>query len=87
MVAVEFPECINRSLLPTMLAAYNDWKLSNRLAWPFGGTRLSQPKWVTLYFDVFDAVAEIVELEKRRADVSALPSREQALGRGAPPTA
>lgn len=66
-----------------MLSAWNDWKLSNRIAWPMVGGRLEQPAWVIRYFDIFNAIEEVIDLEKKRADVKALPTREQALGRAA----
>lgn len=48
-----------------MLKAYNDWKLSNRVRFPFEGGRFDQPLWVLHDLDTLTLLDEQAELARK----------------------
>lgn len=67
-----------------MLRCYNDWVNSNRVVWPNGGTRLTEPAWVVDWFSIFEAVDELRKLEVKKPSHEGLPNVDDLFG--VPPT-
>jgi hypothetical protein len=47
------------------LKAYNDWKISNRIRFPFPGGRYEQPLWVLHNLDILSLLDERAELQRK----------------------
>lgn len=78
-----YEQRINPDLLPEMLRCWNVWVQSNRVSYPFPNGRLQQPRWVLDWFEIFDAVSQLAELEDKRPTLAGLPSIDQVFGAAA----
>jgi hypothetical protein len=58
---------------PLAIELYNDWEASNRVCWPFPGSRLDQPEWVLYAFRCLELRREFYPLRAKVITLTTAP--------------